>query len=147
MRTHRQQEVGMSRDDQSTGALEGRVAIVTGANHGIGAATASNLASSGASVLLTYLRLPVIDGIDDGTRLRYAHIRATARAEDVAAEIRSGGGVADAIEADLADPATVRALFDRAEELFGPVDLLVNNADHCSADTFLPAGAMNAELS
>src|SRR5262245_25985059 len=140
----------MSWKDDSRGLLEGRVAIVTGANHGIGAATASNLARSGASVLLTYLRLPVpddVEGIDDGTRLRYAHIRAAARAEDVVAEIRSRGGVADAVEADLADPATVRALFDRAGGLFGPVDVLVNNADHCSSDTFLPTGAMHGDVS
>ena len=56
------------------------------------------------------------------------------------AEIRSGGGRALAVEADLADPATPAALFGTAEEQFGPVDILVNNATGWLADTFAPAG-------
>lgn len=132
----------MSSDDgQVPNELAGRVALVTGANHGIGAAVARQLARSGASVYLTYLRLPVpedIEGIDDGTRLRYAELRATASAHDVAARIRADGGSAQAIEADLSAPQTVPRLFDEAESAFGPVDILVNNADHCESDTFLP---------
>lgn len=132
----------MSNDvGHSRGELAGRVALVTGANHGIGAAVARQLARSGASVFLTYLRLPVpddIEGIDDGTRLRYAQVRATASADDVAAAIRADGGDARAVEADLAAPETVPSLFDEAESAFGPVEILVNNADHCESDTFLP---------
>jgi len=46
-----------------------------------------------------------------------------------------------AVEADLADPATPALLFDAAEEQFGPVDVLVNNASGWLADTFAPSGA------
>jgi 3-oxoacyl-[acyl-carrier protein] reductase len=42
------------------------------------------------------------------------------------------------LEADLTDLATIPLLFDGAEAAFGPVDILINNADHCVADTFLP---------
>lgn len=121
--------------------LSGHVAIVTGANHGIGAGVARKLAEAGASVFITYLRLPVptdIVGIDDGTRLRYAELQATASGHDVADLINAGGGAAQALEADLALVETVPDLFDKAEEVFGPVDILVNNADHCASDTFLP---------
>jgi 3-oxoacyl-[acyl-carrier protein] reductase len=66
------------------------------------------------------------------------------RAQDAAAviaRIRDGGGTAAAIEADLSDPATPALLFDTAEERFGPVDILVNNATGWLADTFAPAPA------
>lgn len=54
---------------------------------------------------------------------------------------RADGGSAVAVEADLADPATVPMLFDTAERHFGTVGLLVNNADHCLSDTFVPQEA------
>jgi len=121
--------------------LSGHVALVTGANHGIGAAIARKLVEAGASVFITYLRLPVpsdISGIDDGTRLRYSELQASASGHDVAASIVTAGGNAQAVEADLARPDSVPRLFDQAEEAVGPVDILINNADHCASDTFLP---------
>lgn len=48
------------------------------------------------------------------------------------------GGRAEAIEADLADLATIPLLFEQAQALFGPVDILINNADYCLTDTFWP---------
>ncbi len=101
--------------------IDGRVALVTGANHGIGAATARILARNGAAVFVTYFRT--------------AH---HAEGGEVADEIRAGGGRAQAVEADLADDSTPSSLFDAAEAAFGPVDIVVNNATGSLNDTFKP---------
>jgi 3-oxoacyl-[acyl-carrier protein] reductase len=125
--------------------LEGKVVLVTGANHGIGAATARALAAEGAKVLINYLHLPPLEDTNSshsaeenvpGAAL-YDRWR-NSFADTVVQAIRDGGGQADALEADLSDPATIPMLFDRAEALFGPVDVLINNADHCEQDTFIP---------
>jgi len=117
--------------------MAGHTAIVTGANHGIGGATAVALARRGCGVLCTFLRLD--DPDDPGTPQAHRDHRA-ADAEAVVTQIRAGGGRAVAVEADLADPATPARLFDAAEERLGPVDILVNNATGWLADTFAPAG-------
>lgn len=116
--------------------IEGRVAIVTGANHGLGAATAEAVAGHGASVLLSYLRVhdPAADGAPEAYRVN--------RAQDAARVVRSirdAGGQAEAIEGDLRDSATPAKLFDAAEAAFGPVEILVNNATGRRPDTFKPA--------
>jgi 3-oxoacyl-[acyl-carrier protein] reductase len=113
----------------------GHTAIVTGANHGIGAATAKVLARRRCAVLCTFLR--VADPDDPGTPQAYRDHRAQDAAA-VIARIREDGGTAAASEADLSDPATPALLFDTAEEQFGPVDILVNNATGWLADTFEP---------
>jgi 3-oxoacyl-[acyl-carrier protein] reductase len=113
--------------------LRGHVALVTGGNHGIGAATAITLAECGASVLVSYLRIE--DPPDSGVPARYRENRAS-DARRVVAAIADGGGAAEAVEADLADPATPGRLFDAAEAKLGPVDILVNNASGWLADTF-----------
>ena len=77
-------------------------AIVTGANHGIGAATAQALAGRGCAVLCTFLR--VDDPDDSGTPQAYRDHRAQ-DATAVVARIRDEGGRAAAVEADLSDPA------------------------------------------
>jgi 3-oxoacyl-[acyl-carrier protein] reductase len=108
-------------------------AIVTGANHGIGAATAEALASRGCAVLCTYLR--VADPEDPGIPHKFRDNRAR-DATAVIERIEAQGGAAIAVEADLSDPATPARLFDTAEERLGPVDILVNNATAWLADTF-----------
>ncbi len=112
------------------------MALVTGANHGIGAATARSLASHGAGVLITYLRLD--DDPDPGTPAEYAAGRAR-HATAVVELIRSDGGRAEAIEADLSDEASISLLFDAAERSLGPVEILINNASGWVPDTFSPA--------
>jgi 3-oxoacyl-[acyl-carrier protein] reductase len=123
----------MSLLPRSLAGLESRVAIVTGANHGIGAATARQLAAQGVAVVVTYLRL----GDEFGTHP--ARDQRRRDASDVVECIQQDGGSAIALEVDLRDEAACFGLFDAAEEHFGPVDVLVNNASGWSwggADTF-----------
>ena len=86
-----------------------KVAIVTGASRGIGAAIAERLAADGFAVIVNYAG-------------------STEAAEALARRIQQIGGKALAAQADVADPAAVRRLFDSAETSFGGVDVLVNNA-------------------
>lgn len=105
--------------------LTGRVALVTGANHGIGDAVARRLASMGASVVVTYLRVAVDP---DSAPERYHENRM--REPFV-------GERTIAVEADLLDRGTPTRLFDAAEEAFGRVEILVNNATGwCRRDSF-----------
>ncbi|MBR7836001.1 SDR family oxidoreductase [Actinospica durhamensis] len=120
--------------------LEGRVALVTGANHGIGAAAAEALAAQGCAVALTYLRLDPAAHQGAAYPPEYGRARAQS-ADEVVARIRDGGGRAACLEADLTDPAAPARLFDWAESVFGPVEILVNNASGWLPDTFLPAAA------
>jgi 3-oxoacyl-[acyl-carrier protein] reductase len=113
--------------------LKGHVALITGANHGIGAATASALADCGARVLVSYLRLS--DPADSGFPEPY-RVNRSKDGGEVLALIRSRGGQAVSLEADLRDATTPARLFDFAERELGPVDILVNNATGWVADTF-----------
>ncbi|MGO9873939.1 MAG: SDR family NAD(P)-dependent oxidoreductase [Acidimicrobiia bacterium] len=117
--------------------LAGRTALITGANHGIGAATAVALARLGADVAITYLRLDVADD-DSGRPDDYARQRAQ-NADAVVEAVESAGTRGFAIEADLADPALASRLFDEVEREMGPVSILVNNASGWRRDTFAPA--------
>jgi 3-oxoacyl-[acyl-carrier protein] reductase len=91
------------------GKLTGKVAVVTGASKGIGAAIAERLAADGASVAINY---------------------ATSKedAEALAERIRGNGGKAKAIYADIGNPSQARAFVDAAVKEFGRLDILVNNA-------------------
>ena len=125
------------------------VAIVTGANHGIGAATAERFAADGIAVLVAYLRGRVTS--DAATPERYQQNRMRS-GDEVVGRIVAAGGRAIAIEADLLDAATPAMLFDRAEAELGPVDILVNNATGWTeGDSFLaggldPAGRTTTEV-
>lgn len=113
--------------------LTGHVALITGANHGIGAATAKALAGCGASVLISYLRLSDPEDHPEPYRTNRGK-----DASEVLAAIEAFGGKAIAMEADLGDESTIPKLYVLAEAEFGPVDILVNNATGWIADTFAP---------
>ena len=120
--------------------LKDKVVVVTGANHGIGAETAKAFVKEGAKVFITYLRLQSSSTTKTNNTPDELYYRKqqTKSADKVLEEIRSVGGEAEAWEADLANPIVIPELFDRVERTFGPVDILVNNAAYCLADTFLP---------
>jgi meso-butanediol dehydrogenase / (S,S)-butanediol dehydrogenase / diacetyl reductase len=90
------------------GALDGKVAIVTGAGQGVGEGVALALAEAGAKV--------VVAG------------RTGAKVERTVATIAERGGVATALECDVTDSVQVQACVDRAVSEYGTVDILVNNA-------------------
>jgi 3-oxoacyl-[acyl-carrier protein] reductase len=89
--------------------LAGKVAIVTGASKGIGAAIAKQLAAEGASVVVNYAS-------------------SKTGADKVVAEITSAGGKAVAVQGDVARKADIERLFAETKETFGQLDVLVNNA-------------------
>ena len=95
--------------DNGSRLFAGRVALVTGASHGIGAATARLLAGHGAAVAVNY------------------HHDADAAAK-VVHDIHAAGGQAVAIQADVTDPAAVDHLVAAAAAALGPIDVLILNA-------------------
>lgn len=86
-----------------------RVAIVTGASRGIGAAIARRLASDGIAVVVNYAG-------------------SAGAAGTLVEEIEAAGGRAIPVQADVSDPAAMKRMFDAAEAAYGGVDILVNNA-------------------
>ncbi|MFF7560200.1 SDR family NAD(P)-dependent oxidoreductase [Streptomyces pseudovenezuelae] len=99
--------VGMDNTTTTTALLADKVAFVTGAGRGIGAAAARLFAREGARVLLA--------------------ARTETELKAVTEEIRAAGGTADHVHCDLADPASIRAAVDRAVELYGRLDVAFNN--------------------
>src|SRR5687767_36530 len=86
-----------------------KTALVTGSSRGIGAAVAARLGADGFQVIVNYSGNP-------------------APADALVRSIEEKGGRARAIKADVSDSDAVRRMFDEAEQVFGPVDVLVNNA-------------------
>lgn len=125
--------------------LQGKVALVTGANHGIGAAIAKALGAQGAKVFIAYLRSKDAAGGDSSEwpgEAFFAREQAS-NADAVVKAIQDAGGTAESAEVNLSNPALIPTLFDTVEREFGPLDVLVNNAASWMADTFVPA---NSEL-
>lgn len=89
--------------------LAGKVALVTGASRGIGAAIAERFAAEGAKVVVNYAR-------------------SEKEANEVVATIKSKGGEAVAVKADMGNPGEIPGLFQAAVKAFGKLDILVNNA-------------------
>jgi NAD(P)-dependent dehydrogenase (short-subunit alcohol dehydrogenase family) len=112
---------GSAGDDGNGPHLQGRVAVVTGASRGIGAATARTLAARGATVAAVARSAPALD--------------------DLTADIRAASGTALAIPADLRDPRSLEAVVTTVVAELGGVDVLVNNAG------VLPAATRSEELS
>ena len=92
-----------------TNKLAGKVAVVTGASKGIGAAIAVSLAAEGASVVVNYAS-------------------SKAGADKVVAAITVAGGKAIAVQADVSKSTDISRLFSETKKAFGKVDVLVNNA-------------------
>lgn len=119
--------------------LKGKGVLITGADSGIGAATARAFGAQGASVFLHYLGTPA-EPVEPGVQIAHASPGGRA-AEEVAGEVEELGGRAVLIEADLFNPGAAVRLFDAAEAE-GPVHVLVNNAAHCELpDTITEATA------
>jgi 3-oxoacyl-[acyl-carrier protein] reductase len=91
------------------GKLAGKVAVVTGASKGIGAAIAEELAREGAAVVVNYSS-------------------SSRPADEVVQKIKTAGGTAKAVHADVSKPAQAKALVNSAVQEYGRVDILVNNA-------------------
>ncbi len=118
--------------------LVGRVALVTGANHGIGAATAVALARKGADVAVTYLRTGGGGGDGDGGESDDYERARQSDGGEVAAAIEAQGRKAAVIESDLTDVEAPARLFDEVESALGPVSVLVHNASGWQKDSFAP---------
>lgn len=103
--------------DAASTALQGQVAIVTGASRGIGRAVAIALANEGATVVVNYAR-------------------SSQAADEVVAQIEAAGGAAIALQADVSQADQVESLVATTLEKLGRVDVLVNNAG-ITRDTLL----------
>jgi len=131
--------------------LSGRVVLITGANNpcGIGAATARAFVDQGAHVVVHGYRHAWKGGHKPDLSDR-ADIDVEAPGEvfynaqgrkpvtEVVDSITKKGGQASGLECDLSEPDAAISLFDKAEQEFGPVEVLVNNAGYWEGDTFIP---------
>ena len=126
--------------------LENKVALVTGANHGIGAAIAKAFAAQGVKVFITYYREPCPYSDEELQQAKAKGIGGDAlyramqqqSADPLLEGIRTQGGIALAHEVDLSDPNNIPRLFNLCESNLGGVDILINNHTLCLPETFDP---------
>ena len=127
--------------------LQEKAVLITGANHGIGAATARAFAAVGAKVFLTAYCSPVDFCVQEmeaarqrgiGGALLYAAMQQQP-VDGVVEEIHAEGGIASGLEADLSLATNIPLIFNACEAALGPVDVLVNNHTYCVLETFDPA--------
>jgi 3-oxoacyl-[acyl-carrier protein] reductase len=105
--------------------LEGKIAVVTGASKGIGAAIARHLAAEGASIVVNY-----VSSKTDGDK--------------VVAEIAKQGGQAIAVQGDVSKKADIDRLMAETKQAYGRIDILVNNAGVYTP--FAPLGQITEEI-
>lgn len=126
--------------------LKGKVALITGANHGIGAATALALGKQGVKVFASFFRPPCRYSEAELRRAEAAGVGGDVFYQamqqkpifELVSQFRDGGMTLSVLEVDLADETNISKLFDTCEEELGPVDILINNHTHCVLETFDP---------
>lgn len=110
-------------------SLEQKLAIITGANSGIGAEIAKTLAREGITVVIHYLDNPIFE-VSDHTKFEHTN-NGKQKALEVRDTIRKEGGKAEIFGGDLADTNTITKLIKFTKEMFGTPTILINNAAHC----------------
>ena len=126
--------------------LKGKVALITGANHGIGAATALALGNQGVKVFASFFRPPPpysqtelkqAEETGLGGEVLYRAMQQKP-IEHLVNQFDEEGMEISFLEVDLADETNISKLFDACEKKLGPVDILINNHTHCVLETFDP---------